>query len=522
MKLKTSILLLILQGTLVFAQNEYHVFPGDHPTTPGSPQGDGSLSKPWNLSAALNQKQEKVNGGDKIWIHAGTYNGRFESNLESNNGKLIEIAPYATDKVVLNGNVNSKRNAVLQVRGGGVSFSDIEITFLGKFPRKEGEAGFKIVHGVDHLDGMGCRFVNLRVHNNPGSGVNSWKRTGGSSIINCKIFNNGWYSKVRGSGVGIYVHNQSDREKLIANNFIFNNYYKGIQVWSASSGAGFEYLKNITLKNNVIFNNGLGSGVHKDNLIIASDDSKGVNVPKNITVDKNILYHNTNFTKGSNHGNGTSMTLGWHSRAPLQDVVIKNNIIIGKNNALNFLQVKSFEFDNNIVYTGYIHLYKSAYQHLKNKGWKMEDNAIYSKGEKVFRILKSKDYTIDEFSNEFKTAGKSNRYHIKEFDLAPVLYKEKQRGDSNRFELVVFNKLGKAVNVDFSDRDIASGTPYLILDMENHQKIASGKVNAAGEISVPMGKHNKTADNFGVYTIDFSRTVKRKKGFFKRLFGWLF
>ena len=75
--------LFVFVATIAFAQNEYHVFPVNGPTTKGHPNGDGSIHNPWDLKTGLSQTSDRVNGGDIIWIHEGIYSGRFRSLLNS-------------------------------------------------------------------------------------------------------------------------------------------------------------------------------------------------------------------------------------------------------------------------------------------------------------------------------------------------------------------------------------------------------------------------------------------------------
>ena len=58
-------------------------------------------------------------------------------------------------------------------------------------------------------------------------------------------------------------------------------------------------------------------------------------------------------------GNAASLTLGFHPNAPVENIEIHNNIIIGRNNALRVLHAKSLSFKNNMTYAGYVHFYNS-------------------------------------------------------------------------------------------------------------------------------------------------------------------
>lgn len=513
----------------VNAQQEFHVYPKTHKTNPGKPSGNGSVSSPWDLQTALSQSIKTVNDNDVIYLHKGTYNGRFTSLITTiNKNNYVAVKPYKDDKVVLNGNVASKLGAVLNIKGGNVIFENLEITFFGSFSRNEKDENFQVVNGINHLDGEDCKLINLKIYNNPGSGIGSWKRTGGTIIDGCYIYSNGYMSKVRGSGVGIYVQNQSKKIRYIINNTIFNNYYKGVEVWSASSGTKLEFVKNITLTKNIIFNNGNPSGKFVDNVIIASNDKNGKNVAKNIFFDSNVLYHNSDFLTGNNLGDGASLTIGYNSRAPVEDVTISNNIIIGKNNALRILHAKSLIFKNNVAYCGYVHYNNSILSHLKVR-WKFNDNTYYTRKIKSQRISKYGDFTLQEWQSNFGLDNNSIREHVKNFNLNSVLDITKIKNSKNVFRITLFHKEGQNISVDFSNLGIIKGSSYKIFDIENSSKIIkSGKISKRPKITFPMNldyfekplhneKAKKTPSNFGVYIIKF----EKKNSFFESLFGKL-
>jgi parallel beta-helix repeat protein len=503
------------------------VFPERHKTNPGKSTGNGSIAKPWDLQTALSRRTNLVNDNDIIYLHEGIYNGRFISTITTiNKNTYITVKPYKNDKVVLNGNVNSKLGSVLEVKGGNVIFKDLEITFLGNFSRSMKDKNFQVVNGISHVDGEDCKFVNLKIHNNPGSGIGSWKRTGGSIIDGCLIYNNGYMSKVRGSGVGVYVQNQSDKIRFITNNTIFNNYYKGVEVWSASSGTKQEFIKNITLNKNVIFNNGNPGGKFVDNVIIASNDKDGINVAKHIIFDSNILYHNSDFTTKTNSGDGASLTLGYSASAPVQDITVTNNIIIGKNNALRLLHVKSIVFKNNKAYCGYVHYNSSVLAHIK-KGWKFDDNSYYTKRIKAQRISNHKDFTLKEWQTDFGLDKNSTWKQVKDFNMTSVLDVTKIKETEEVYRVTLFQKEGKEALVDFSNVDLKKGSTYTIYDIENPEKsVKSGRLTSDGKIVFAMNTSNferplynqvanKTPSNFGVFLIKF----ERKLSFFERLFA---
>lgn len=513
------------------AQKEFHVFPQNHPKNPGSSQGDGSIGKPWDLETALNQSHQIVNSGDFILIHEGVYKGHFTSTLNSTiPNKYITVQPFDNEKVVLDGNVNSKTGNVLQVKGARTIFKDFEVTCLGDFTRYEVDPNFKRINGVDHPTGEDCQFINLKIHNVPGSGFGSWKSTGGTIIENCLIYNNGWVSKSRGSGVGMYVQNSSEKERIIRNNTIFNNFYKGVEVWSANKNAEQSYVQNITLRNNIIFNNGTPSGVHKDNLIVATDDRNGTNITRNINIVDNVFYHNTNVAKNEVGGDAPSLTLGYNANAPIEDVKVHSNIIIGRNNALRLLHVKKLSYRNNISYAGYVHFMNSVVPFINPANWDFDNNQYFTKNSRVFRISKHKDFVNDDWKLTFKIDKNSKTANIKDFNLKNVL--SITPITSNRYRVVLFNKNGNDVEVDFSENNIPNGTHFKLYDVENIDAVLKEEVlNESKKVIFPMNtkefkrplhndKAQKTLNNFGVYFIEFkSRPPANRKSLLRRLFG---
>ncbi|MEJ2113569.1 MAG: right-handed parallel beta-helix repeat-containing protein [Flavobacteriaceae bacterium] len=528
MKLICTIIFALLSFVLN-GQNEFHVFPDNHRKNPGKPTGNGSLNNPWDLETALSQNSKTVNGGDIIWLHEGTYHGRFVSKLESNiKGKYITVSSIPNEWAILNGNITSKRTSVLTVTGSHVIYKDFEITWLGDFSRNQTDSNFQKSDGISHNSGVNCKFINLIIHNNPGSGFGSWKRTGNSEINGCLIYNNGYFSTKRGSGVGIYVQNSSNQLKIIKNNTIFNNYYKGVEVWSANTNANEEYVKNITLQSNIIFNNGLPSRVFRDNLIIATDDRNGINIARNITVKNNIFYHNTKLSKVIENNNASSLTLGFNNNAAIESIKVLNNIIIGRKDAIRILDVKSLQFENNIVYSGYVRLRESTIKHINPNNWQFSNNTYYTRRNTPIRVQGVRDYNIEEWNKTYGLDNHTTYKNFKEFNLNNVIDISRNEYDKNRYRVVLFDKNENDVTVDFSEYGITKGTTYAIKDVENYSEVLkSGIVGNDKKIVFHMklnkDNKNKTFDNFGVFIIEFNKVgTNEKVGFLSKFFKWIF
>lgn len=516
---------LILQMLILFclgfleAQNQFHVFPKSSENA-GKANGNGSLDRPWDLQSALTQSPDIVGPGDTIWIHSGTYNGRYVSTLSSNDiRRKIVVAPFKNDKVILNGNIESGRNSVLQVKGKNVVYKNFEVTFIGTFSRNESDKEFKKVDGIDHVSGVNCVFINLKIHNNPGVGFGSWKRTGGSIISHCKIFNNGFMGLKRGRGPGMYVQNQSDQERVIENNIIFNNYYKGIEVWSAAKKANSAYVKNVTLHDNIIFNNGLPSGKYTNNILVATDDRNGINVAKNIDIRRNVLYHNTNYKNNQVGGHGPTLSLGNSSKVTMKDIRVEDNYILGRNNALRINDIQDFIFNGNTIYAGYVHFYKAAENNMET--WVIGKNKYFTKNSRPFRFISKRDLTMKQWQEEKRIDVNSSWKSIKAFDLPSLLHFSKSPAKADTYQLAVFNKNGNNIKVDLAKNQM-EGWAYQLMNVATNDVVQEGRIAENGELELVLGTVNQTADNFAVYELKVTKPKKKRSPFFKRIFGWLF
>lgn len=531
--MRQSITLLLLFFTAIsFAQKEFHVFPIDSKSIKGSPQGDGSLNNPWDLQTALSQPFQRVNGGDIIWLHEGVYSGRYKSTLKSVNEKFITVSGYKNDLVVLNGNIDSNLKSVLEVSGEQVIFKNFEVTFLGEYSRNEKDINFNKCDGINHLSGV-SKFQSIIIHNNPGLGFGSWKSTGGSVIEDCLIFYNGYISENRGEGEGMYVQNKSDDTRIIRNNIIFGNYYKGVEVWSASSGHDYEFVKNVNLSNNIFFNNGLPSGTLRDNIIIATNDTKGTNIASNISVENNVLYQNIDFKDSNNYGTGVSLAIGFKARALVEEISVVDNIILGRNNGLNLMHIKSLEFKNNTVYSGYINIHKSSIPALEKGNFILDNNSYYTRKRGSHRVIEDKTFNYSDWQKIFNVDKNSEWKHLKDFEINPVLKIQKLSSRPNEYNVALLEKNGNNVTVDFINYNIKEGSTFKIYDIENRNVVLkSGKLSGDKKITFPMTSsayekplHNtiatKSAGNFCVFRVEFE-APKEKRGLLNRIFGWLF
>lgn len=253
-------------------------------------------------------------------------------------------------------------------------------------------------------------------------------------------------------------------------------------------------------------------------MIIATDDRSGTNFAKNIKVLNNIFYHTTDYLKNEVNGDAPSLTLGYTNKAPVENIIVKDNIILGRNNALRLLHVNSITFENNIIYGGYVFL--NAVEMPYSENWKMANNTYYTKKTGAFRVDQDKTYPLKDWQSNFNLDLDSHWNHIKDFDLNEVLNISENIQKPNSLKVVLFDKKGSNVKVDFSKYKFPKGSSYKIYDVENRKDIAaSGIIPEDKTISFPMGLTQfqlpinnklaqKTASNFGVFVIEFEDRIR--------------
>ena len=186
-----------------------------------------------------------------------------------------------------------------------------------------------------------------------------------------------------------------------------------------------------------------------------------------------------------------------------------------------------------MTYAGYVHFNPSVLSALQLRKLDMDNNLYFTRPLNGFRVNKQRDYKINQWQKEFNIEQNSQLSQLKDFEIEPILKVQQLKTNSNHFNIALLSKSGSDVTIDFGNYNIEEGMTYNIYDAENRSMVIKfGKVSRDLKIEFPMGLkqiemplHNtvaiKSADNFGVYRIEFTKKAKRKT-FFGRLFGWLF
>lgn len=236
----------LICGALSVRAAEFHV------ATDGTPQGDGSPEKPWDLATAITPGKA-VKPGDTIWLHGGTYRGGFKSELVGSPDAPIVVRGKPGARVKIDLLARDERDqGALYLMGADVVYRDFEVTCT--HPAREtkiaGSWPEDIRRGSVDIRGSRISAVNLVVHN-LASGFGYWAEGEGGEISGCVIYNNGWRGPDRGHGHAIYAQNVKGT-KRIYDNILFHQFGYGIHVY----GSEKSFLKGFEIEGNFAFNNG--------------------------------------------------------------------------------------------------------------------------------------------------------------------------------------------------------------------------------------------------------------------------
>ncbi len=317
------------------AADDFYVAPN------GSPSGNGTVGRPWDLATALAQPGA-VKPGDTIWLRGGTYRGTFTSRLTGTPATPIKVRQYPAERATIDGG-NSNGVTILEVYGGYTHYMDFEIMSSdpkratsepGSYPSDIGRGGgIEVAQGGPAIPGV--KFINLVIHDT-GGGVALWKEAVDPEVYGCIIYYDGHDAPDRGHGHGIYTQNQTGTQR-IRDNILFSAFGHGIH----SYGSGTAYLDNIHIEGNVSFNNGIlsRSGLAR-NLLLG-----GGRTAKNPKIVNNYLYYYPAGAAGNN------LNLGYYPwGAGTNNAVVTGNYIAGGDALFSDQNVKTTMTDN-LFYT---------------------------------------------------------------------------------------------------------------------------------------------------------------------------
>ena len=312
--------LLTLAGSV--RAHQFHVSPD------AAPRGDGSRRHPWRLETALSNPKS-IRPGDTIWVHGGTYHGRFTSRLAGTWEKPVILRCAPGERAVIDGG-DTEGNSILMVQGSFVWFWGLEImsSDTGRVSRETGSFPADIARGEcvtldQDYSVAGCKFINLVLHDGK-LGFNAWVPATDIEVYGCVMFNNGWLASDRPHGHNIYSQNQTGTKRF-AENILTHAFSHNVQIY----GSGSAFIDNFDLEGNIIARGG------ERNVLIG-----GGRKALNPVFKNNFLYE---------PAAGNVFNLGYSVfGSGVDHAVVTGNFIIG--GELSFKAVENSTFEDNTIY----------------------------------------------------------------------------------------------------------------------------------------------------------------------------
>lgn len=445
--------------------------PGFYVAPDGTPAGDGSKAKPWDLETALNSKTVKP--GDTIWLTGGTHKGGIPCTLAGTAEKPILVRALKGQRATVDGRryTNPKSNAAIMLMSGGhVWFWDLEIIDSnpdrvteqrGSFPTDVQPRGGVFIHPSVPTDGF--KFINCIFH----EGCGPWGPLASKNeeTYGCLLYNYGWLANDRGHGHGVYMQNK-DGVKVLSDNILFNQYGFGVHIFGSDSA----YLNNIHIQGNIIFNNGSLAGSYGCNLLLS-----GGRPSENCVVTDNYCYY------PPEAGKGTGIDLGFGGSSTQKNATLKDNYTVTGGLPLRFLP----EPGSPGVATG---------------------NVMFGTVRGDFK----KDF--DAFMKDYP----DNTFLGMERPKEARIFVRPNKYEKGRANICVFNwPKTDMVMADISASGLEKGDKYVVLDAQNYygKPVSSGQYDGKRihlpmnltEVAQPLGKAPikavHTSTEFGAFVI---------------------
>lgn len=306
---------------------------GWHVAPNGSSSASGSRSQPWSLSYALAGAGGQIEPGDTVWLHDGTYRGKFTASVAGVSGRPVVFRQYPGERAIIDvafSTSTTTRGDAFIVNGPWTVWWGFEMTNTDPNRYTSTRANM-IINNASNT-----KFINLVVHD---GGVAFYSYANRSNVeVNGTIFyNNGWQGSSQSGGHALYL--KADAGPLVAkDNIMFNQFGYGTQVYSEPGDGG---LMNITLEGNVSFNNGsLGAQYANSgnaNLLVG-----GWQPAERSRVVDNMTY----FSPGIGLNN---MVMGFQDYANA-DLVLRDNYAVGGVNVLTVGQWQQLTASGNRMF----------------------------------------------------------------------------------------------------------------------------------------------------------------------------
>ncbi len=302
----------------------------------GSPRGDGSTARPWDIATAL-RHPAVIEPGDIVWLLGGTYRPQapLKCLLSGTETAPIQVwgDPEGEPAIV---DLADGRPHGLHVRGKHAWYGDFEVRCTAEdrwsdIPESEGNP-----RGTGLLceTGLGVKLIRLTLRDFGTSLFES--QPSGIEIVGCAIFNSYWDAPDRSHGPGLYIRNPKGApRKRIVDNVVFQHGRQGLQ------GFGSTPFAEMDVVGNTFFNNGIArDGFHRNFMFgNASADHENVIFEDNTAyfAPGKPLGHEANQAGGVGGSRGLTLRGNWlaHRGRPAlrvsraEDATIDGNRFVG-------------------------------------------------------------------------------------------------------------------------------------------------------------------------------------------------
>lgn len=279
----------------------------------GSPTGDGSARRPWDLATALAGGPSKtlVQPGDTIWLRGGTYRGQFRSTVAGKPGAPVVVRQFPGERAIIDAGSSTKDTWL--VSGEYSVFWGFELTSSNP-QRVTASSTAEIRTNLIYNYAPHTKYIGLIVHDG-GVALYTEAKFPDVEIAECIFYNNGWQEPGRGHGHGLYIKSYTG-PLVVRDNIVFNQYGYGIHAYTnANSGK----LSNITIEGNVSFNNGsLEERELSPNILLGGDG-----VATGGVIRENLTYYTPSL-----RGAHSNVIVGWKTLLN-GDVVVERNYFVG-------------------------------------------------------------------------------------------------------------------------------------------------------------------------------------------------
>lgn len=387
----------------------------------GTAAAAGSREAPWSVAHAF-ANPPAVKPGDVIWLRGGTYPGNVVCRLAGTKEQPIVVRQTRGERATFDCRSLDGKPTMFAVVGHDVRLQDFEVT--NSDPRREtkqsGSWPTDLYRGSVDCRGDRISLVNLVIHE-LATGVAMWSEGEAGEVYGCLIYNNGWRAPDRGHGHGIYTQNIRGT-KVIADNFIFNQFGYGIHAYGSSKAK----LEGYDIEGNTLFNNGIlvADGSRSSNLLVGG----GAKAAR-ISITDNFAYH-TGLEQ-------TCLQIGYGPQS--DDLVLSNNVIAGFMRIMSW-QKGTVEYNRFVGKSSMIELNLADFKELAGFQW---DKNQYLSGEQrfaPFAAITPAERTVGKWDDwRTRTGFDAKSTYVKGPPTGRYTTARANKYEPGRVQIVVFN-----------------------------------------------------------------------------------